>query len=232
MGVRARLTDAAHIAVLGLLIAVLVAIPADGHEIRSFPAEASRCERPSTRTLVETGKVRVYARKEHSVELPDPDRHAIGGRPVFACLKSIGVPRLLDLPEAGGEKRALWVSVAPDVLAVSAPLVAYAFTQYYIDTHETWIRVRDLGTGAVLRSCPAGGDIAPGALPVISRIVVDSQGALAWSAEGQEGNVIWDCDRSGPHQLDQGEGVELESLSLEAGVLHWLDGENEHEALL
>ena len=74
--------------------------------------------------------------------------------------------------------------------------------------------------------------MAPGSLPVISRIVLDSHGAAAWSAEGQQGKVIWACDRAGPHQLDQGEGVELESLSLEAGVLHWLNGEREPEALL
>jgi hypothetical protein len=181
---------------------------------------------------LETGKVRVYAMPKDSTSHPEHIRPAFFARPVFGCLKATGRSRLLDLPEADAKKRPIWVEVHPDPLAVSAPLVAYAFTQYYLDAHETWIRVRNLGTGAVVRSCAAGGGIAPGSLPHIAKIVVDSRGKVGWSAEGYEGRGIFACGPFGSHRLDQGDGIDLESLSLEHGVVHWLDEGSEREAAL
>jgi hypothetical protein len=194
---------------------------------RGFP-----CDRPSSSTLLETGKVRVYAMPKESASHPEQREPAIAGRPVFGCLKTTGKSRLLDLPETGGEKHAYWVEVDPQVLAVSAPLVAYAYTQYYLDTHETWIRVRNLRTGTVLRSCDAGGDLAPGRLPHVARIVLGSDGTVAWSAEGDAGHVVWTCGPSGVHQLDTGEGVAVDSLSLENGVVSWVDEGSVREAPL
>jgi hypothetical protein len=150
----------------------------------SSPAR-SKCDRPFSSTLVETSKVRVYAMPKESTSQPEHRDPAIGGRPVFGCLKTTGEPRLLDLPEVSGEKHAYWVEVHSSALAVSAPLVAYAYTQYYLDTHQTWIRVRNLRTGRVIRSCLVGGAIAPSTPPHVPDIVLGPGGAVGWNAEGE-----------------------------------------------
>ena len=109
---------------------------------------------------------------------------SISGRPVFACLKARGRSRLLDLPEVEGEKPAYWVTVDERVFATNAPLVAYAYSQYYLDTHETWIRVRNLLTGRVIRTCPVGGAIAPKPGPRVTDIVLSANGEVGWNAQG------------------------------------------------
>jgi hypothetical protein len=195
----------------------------------SPPARAS-CSRPFSSTLLETGKVRVYAMPKESTSPPEHVNPPFFARLVFGCLKTTGRSRLLDLPEADAKEGPLWVEVHPGPFAASGPLVAYVFSQYYTDTHETWIRVRDLRTGAVVRSCLAGGGLAPGRMPHIAEIVLDSRGEVAWSAEGYAGQSIFACGPSGPDRLDQGDGIDLESLSLEHGVVHWLDEGSEREA--
>jgi hypothetical protein len=192
----------------------------------------SGCDRPSSSTLLETGKVRVYAMPKESASHPERHEPAIAGRPVFGCLQANGMPRLLDLPEVAGEKHAYWVEVDSQALAVTAPLVAYAYTEYYLDTHQTWIRVRNLRTGVIVRGCEAGGGLAPGRSPHISEIVLDSQGAVAWSAEGSEGRVVRACGAAGSRILDAGEGVDLGSLTLDHGVVSWVDEGSIREAAL
>jgi hypothetical protein len=149
-------------------------------------APRSPCDRPSSSKLLETGKVRVYALPEEPTGHPAHRNPTIAGRPVFGCLKATGRTLLLDLPEAGEEKRALWVEVDSQVLAANGPLVGYAYTEYYLDTHVTWVRVRDLRTGAVIRSCFVGGGMAPHRLPRVTDIVLSSSGAVGWDAEGEE----------------------------------------------
>jgi hypothetical protein len=148
-------------------------------------APRSRCDRPFTSTLLETGKVRIYATAKESEDHPEHRDPAIAGRPVFACLEATGKSRLLDLPEVGGEKRAYWVEVDDGVFAVSAPLVAYAYSQYYLDTHQTWVRVRNLRTGRVVRSCLVGGAIAPHPGPRVTDIVLSPDGEVGWNAQGE-----------------------------------------------
>lgn len=218
------------------LIAMAVAGTANGAASRpqldpAGPVPGPPCVRPFSSTLVETSKVRVYAMPAEPPEHPEHIHPAFFGRPVFACLKKADNRLLLNLPEADAEKRPLWVEVH-QAIAVSGPLVAYAYTQYYLDTHETWIRVRSLRTGTVIRSCPAGGDIAPGSLPHIAKIVLNSRGWVGWSSEGYEGRSIFGCGPAGPTRLDHGEGIELESLRLEDSVLHWIDAGEEREAAL
>jgi len=192
----------------------------------------SACARPHTRTLLETTKVRVYALAAGSSSRTGHRETAISGPPVFGCLKVTGTSRLLDFPEADTKQIPYWVGVDRKAFAVSAPLLAYAYSQYGTDAHETWVRVRNLRTGEVVRTCAAGGDLAPGTLPRFGRIVLDSRAAVAWSAQTQEGNVVYDCDASGSTRLDRGDGVELESLSLERSVIHWTDAGEERQAAL
>jgi hypothetical protein len=139
------------------------------------------CGRTSSSTLLETGKVRVFVMPEGSVQLKGPDHPGIG-RLVFACLKATGRSLLLNLPAEG---RPFWTRVDGGTIAVNGPLVAYVFGQYYTDFHETWIRVRNLNTGAIIRSCPIGGALAPSALPRVTDIGLASSGDVGWSAEGE-----------------------------------------------
>ncbi len=172
-------------ALLGALVA-LITVPtaALAAEAASPPTAGSRCDRPHSSTLLETGKVRIYAMPEEPEGHAEHRNPAIFGRPVFACLEATGKSRLLDLPEVGGEKHAYWVKVDERVFAVNVPLVAYAYSQYYLDTHQAWIRVRNLLTGKVIRTCLVGGAIAPGPGPHVTDIVLGSTGEVGWNAQG------------------------------------------------
>ncbi len=78
------------------------------------------------------------------------------------------------------------MEVDSGTVAASGPLVAYSDTQYYLDTHETWIRVRNLNTNVVIRSCFVGGGMAPHRRPRVADIVLSPNGEVGWSAEGEE----------------------------------------------
>lgn len=218
--------------IVGFLIGTFVLGSAGAVAAGPSSTGGRRCDRPFTSTLLETGGVRIYATPKESMSQPEHREPAIAGRPVFACLKTSGETRLLDLPEESGAQHALWVEVDPEALAVRAPFVAYAFTEYYLDSHETWIRVRNLHTGADPRSCDAGGDIAPGRRPDIAKIVLGSNLAMAWTSTGFKGNVVRACGPAGTRLLDAGEGIDLESLALDNGVLSWTDEGTEHDARL
>lgn len=182
MGTRSpRLNGALLCGFVALLALPTVAVAG---ESGTSPTKGSRCDRPYSSTLLETGKVRIYAMPAEAEGHAEHRNPAISGRPVFACLESTGKSRLLDLPEVGGEKHAYWVNVDERVFALNAPLVAYAYSQYYLDTHETWIRVRNLLTGKVIRTCLVGGAIAPRPGPKVTDIVLSPNGEVGWNAQG------------------------------------------------
>lgn len=143
----------------------------------------SRCDRPLSTTLLQTAKVRVFAMPAESTTDPRHREPAIAGRPVFGCLESTGRSRLLDL---GGAMNAFSVMVDPATVAANGPLVAYSYSRYYLDTHETLIRVRNLSTGGVIRDCVVGGAIAPRRGPRVTAIVLSSDGEVGWDAEGED----------------------------------------------
>jgi hypothetical protein len=167
-------------ALLGAL-AILIALPTAA-EAQAPSARDTRCDRPSSSTLVETGKVRVFAMPPESLQSAGNGLTAIGGRPVFGCLKATGRAVLLNFPVEG---HPFWASVDDDPIAVDGPLVAYVFGQYYTDFHKTWIRVRNLNTGAFIRNCPIGGAMAPSTLPHVTDIVLGSDGDVEWKAQGE-----------------------------------------------
>lgn len=177
-----------------LSIALAVAMPGAAEALspgqhpdrgRAATREREPCTRAGSSTLLETGKVRVYAMPKESTSRPEHRNPTITDRPVFGCLKTTGDRLLLDLPEVANEQRALWVEVDSGTVAANGPLVAYTYTEYYLDTHGTWVRVRDLRTGAVIRTCLVGGAIAPSRLPRVTDIVLSSSGEVGWNAEGE-----------------------------------------------
>jgi hypothetical protein len=147
---------------------------------------APRCARPFSSTLFETGKVRIYALPTEPKGVAARRSPAIGGRPIFGCLKQTGRSRLLDFPEVRNDVGALWVEVGSQAFAAKGPLVAYAYTEYYLDTHTTWVFVRNLRTGAVERTCPVGGGRAPNPRPRVTHIVLRTNGEVSWDAEGEQ----------------------------------------------
>ncbi len=173
-------------ALLGALVA-LIAVPtaAIAGEATSPQTAGSRCDHRYSSTLLATGKVRIYAMPAEAEEDAEHRNPAISGRPVFACLEATGKSRLLNLPEVGGEIHAYWVKVDERVFAVNDPLVAYAYSQYHLDTHQTWIRVRNLLTGKVIRTCLVGGAIAPRPGPQVTDIVLSRGGEVGWNAQGE-----------------------------------------------
>lgn len=183
MGTRSPRLNGALLGAFFALFTLLTA--ADAGVAGARPTKDSRCDRSYSSTLLETGKVRIYAMPAEANEDAEHRDPAISGRPVFACLDATGKSRLLDLPEVGGEIHAYWVKVDELVFAVNAPLVAYAYSQYYLDTHQTWIRVRDLLTGRVIRTCLVGGAIAPKPGPQVTDIVLSQSGEVGWNAQGE-----------------------------------------------
>ena len=219
---------------LGLLVAVFAFAGClwltISHSLAAGAAKHSHCERPHSTTLLETRKVRIFATPSESVDLPG--EHSIAGRPVFGCLKATDEARLLNAP---GEQEGLWFGVDEHAFAVHAPMVAYAFTAYYFDTHATFVRVRNLSTNVTVRGCRAGGDLAPRRTPRVAKIVMDARGKVAWSVEGGtfgDPFAVVACDSTGQHVLDRGEGIDLESLALHGSVVSWLDGGSRREANL
>lgn len=203
---------------------------ASSRSIATSTARHSYCEPPHSTTLLETRKVRIYAMPKDSVPLPDG--HSVAGRPVFGCLKNIGEARLLNAP---GEQEGYWFGVDEHALAIHAPLVAYAFTAYYLDSHATFVRVRNLNGNSTVRGCPAGRGLAPRRQPRVGGIVLNARASVAWSVEGGTfGNpfAVVACDSAGQHVLDSGEGIDLESLSLQNSVVSWLDDGSRREARL
>jgi hypothetical protein len=178
--------------------------------------------------------VRIFALAKESVEPPRDKSSAIAGRPIFACLKATGKPWPLNI--TASKTGTIWVGVDEDALAIHFPRVAYAFTDYYFDTHRTWIRVKDLRSGVITRSCPAGGALAPNRLPRISDVVLNGKGSVAWSAVGSQyassANAVIACDATGQRTLDSGEGIGLESVSIQNSVVTWLDNGTQREAWL
>jgi hypothetical protein len=216
-----------------LTVSLLVA--AANSAAASSTAKRVYCEHPHSSTLLETRKVRIFAMPAGSVAMQG--RPSIAGRPVFGCLRRTGQTRLLNAP---GKQYGFWFGVDEHALAIHAPLAAYAFTAYYTDTHRVFVRVRNLKTNTTVRGCPAGGGssnrVAFPSVPTgIAKIVLNGRGAVAWSAEGGEFGTpfaIVACDSSGKHVLDSGEGIDLESLSLQDGIVSWLDDGSRREARL
>lgn len=190
-----------RLVVLSGLLSVASAVPVAAHadgSTRSPTAAASRCARPQSTTLLETGKVRLYAMPEDSTASGrDP---SIAGRPVFGCLTGSGRSVALDRPEVQAGLHAYWVEVDPRALAANGPLIAYSFTEYYLDTHLTWVRVRNLRTGSFVRTCAAGGGMAPHRGTRVTDIVLHSDGEVAWNVEG-EGSVSLEDQEPGCDQL-------------------------------
>jgi hypothetical protein len=171
--------------VAAFVVMLVVAVGATGAAGRSYSA-ASRCDGRSGSTLLETGKVRIYALPEEPTARPAHRQPVIGGRPIFGCLEQTGRSLMLDLPEVGNGTRAFMVEVGSQALATKGPLVAYSYTEYYLDTHETWVRVRNLRTGAVIRTCRVGGGRAPNPQPRVTSIVLNSNGEVGWHAKGED----------------------------------------------
>lgn len=185
---------------------------------------SSRCQpRPST-TLV-TGRLgRVY-----SVPLAGPARkRAPEGARVYGCLFAAGRPVLLGRTFAFLDH----ARVETDAFALHAPRVAYAETFMGVDFNRVHLVVRDLRTGKVEQEQ----DAAPKTPLVesftsVADIELTGTGAVAWSSEKTSmvdrrhpAREVAATDSSGLTVLDEGEGIDVHSLTLPRSKLSWLDG--------
>lgn len=187
---------------------------------------ASRSCGPATaKTLSRSGPVRIYAvskqdqRGHHEVEVPL----------LFGCLAPHGHPRLL-----GGTSTSLAVYrgkhvglVETKTLALAAPRVAYAKTISGVDTSTTSVVATNLRTNSS-SYCSVGGTQAPNRGPSVAGIALNAGGSLAWIGEVRVGPLsapftrkVVACDANGDHELDSGEGIDLDSLALHGSRLTW-----------
>lgn len=72
-------------------------------------------------------------------------------------------------------------------------------------------------------------------MPRVTKIVLNGKGSVARSAEDGPSatqRAVIACDSAGQRTLDSGEGVDLESLSLQHSAVSWLDNGSWREAWL
>jgi hypothetical protein len=186
-------------------------------------AKLVRCERAQSTTLLESRQVRLYS-------IPTESAHIVGA-PVFGCYEPTGKSRLLRPPSQGAGFR---YSVEAEAFGLSGPVIAYAVSGYGTDFVSTWVQAVDVRSGRLLRSCLAGGVMAPHPGLEIPAIVVKRNGSLGWSAaEPLKEASVDACDSTRETRvLETSDGIDLRSLLLQRSVLHWsVNGEPREAAL-
>ena len=99
---------------------------------------------------------------------------------------------------------------------------------------------RNLRTEA-LNYCGVGGARAPEPGPAVTGIALKSNGSLAWIGEGNQNpssilgplvHRVAECTTGSNVVLDEGEGIDLQSLQLHNSVLQWMDSGSPRTAVL
>jgi hypothetical protein len=120
--------------------------------------------------------------------------------------------------------------INPEAVALAAPMAAYSTSFQEVDFSRNWVVVRDLRSGAVLTV--AGAHPAVGVEPAsaVTDIAVTRSGAVAWISSGRSlggsgrGSEVGVAAPGGSAAvLDEGDGIDPESLQLKDGTLTWTD---------
>lgn len=194
-----------------------------------FSRDASRqtCGPDAATTLVDGRLGRVY---EFPVPSKDEDKRE---RATFACLFGLGRAWRLDRVN-------LWMGrfdvLDPSMIVLHAPWVAYSQDFWAVDTGELFVAAKNLRSGRSYL-CPVGPwSSAAGIKSELAGIVLTRTGRVGWIAQkhessGSNGEVAA-CDSAGFKRLDNGEGIDLESLRLLGSRMTWTDSGAERSTVL
>jgi hypothetical protein len=209
---------------------------------------AKTCGPSYGKTLIAGRSARVY-----SVTAPGP----LSTEHIFGCLTSD--PRAWKLSPLGEEKFGGARLERPILL--KAPWAGGLVRSHGIDTYRLAVFARNLHTGAVAK-CPAGNGIAPRRGGWVNKVVLAGHGSTAWTGSqyvveptnyspgtpyetGEYGKYappaptrrvlerqVTVCTPTGKQLLDQGDGIDPESLELHGSTLTWSDAGETRSAVL
>jgi hypothetical protein len=209
---------------------------------------AKTCGPSYGKTLIAGRRARVY-----SVVGSEP----LSTEHIFGCLTSDS--RAWKLSPLGEEKFGGARLERPILL--KAPWAGGLVRSHGRDTYRLAVIARNLHTGAVTK-CPAGGGIAPRRGGWVDTVVLRGNGSTAWIGShyvygpgivshgtpyetGEFGissplapphrilqEQVMACTASGGQLLDQGEGIDPESLELLGSTLTWTDAGETRSAVL
>ncbi len=152
----------------------------------------------------------------------------------YGCLFSTRHWWRLDTPSP-------WSHLDPETLVLRAPWVAYSIASVGIDVGRSGISVRNLRTGAETQSYAAvtmPAKPVPESFTTAAKIVLQTDGDVAWvGREISIGSQIPRLqvelgDSAGLSVLDEGPGIDPNSLSLSGSMLSWSNAGVTHEAEL
>jgi hypothetical protein len=165
-----------------------------------------------------------------------------GPRPIeaslaFGCLNPRGQPRLLGSTTSGltvyRSKRVGLVHA--DTVVLHAPWIAYTKIVSGIDTWMLYVVAVNLRTNS-RRVCAVGlgGPDGGRPAPYVSELALAGDGNLAWTGGNQRTSLptVAACDATGVTVLDDGEGVNLHSLSIRGSRVSWIHSGRRRAALL
>lgn len=157
--------------------------------------------------------------------------------PAVACVIGTRVRITLTGPPGSRRGRRGHRSREParvDRLAIAGDVIAYTSNQLTgVDTSASTLTVADVAHRSILREIPAGYGVDAGLVfsEGVTTLAVTSGGTVAWIVRRSRslpsraaGSEVLAAGRTGPVvTLDEGPGVEPQSLYLSDGTANWVD---------
>jgi hypothetical protein len=119
-------------------------------------------------------------------------------------------------------------SIDPEAAAIAAPFAAYSTRFQGVDFNRIWAIVRNLNTGEVLQAVDAAPKLGVEPESSVMDMAVGHSGAVAWISQGRSlgggrrnGEVALSVPGQPPEILEEGGGIDPESLQLHGNRLTW-----------
>jgi hypothetical protein len=206
-----------------MLLALIVLGSADAHTGTTI------CKSAKGKTLLTGPSGRIYAPPQKPVSMP-------GETIINACLNSMAHPvRLSPRSTERTETEKAHYEYTTGPFQLQGPWVAgVGHTRHGIDTSQVAIKAVNLKTGAV-KQCTGWANVGhPGGK--VTAIALKSNGSTAWAMvpgfRPPHVNTVAACESEGRRVLDEGEGIDLESLALNGSTVTWTDSGEMRSATL
>jgi hypothetical protein len=213
--------------VIGTLVLVSAVI-ASGSEARA--AYHQGCLPMRAHAVAEDREVRVFA-----LEAPyTVDGHRYTHEVTYACLLRDGATMKLARPRRAGPG-------AENLVALDGTMVAYTYSEIFVDTGRTEIVSANVATRRILLRAPevAGfTDACVISFREVKDLVVTEDGAVAWilrtghNCKTETFQVYDQAVPGEPTLLDEGPTIVPESLRVTSRGIGWEDAGERHYALL
>lgn len=219
--------------VLGAACGLLLAISVTG-TAQAIGISSSKCRPVGSKTIAIEARARVYSlplRGKRAEQNPEDVR-------VLGCLFNTGHALPLGTTRGNlGDFKPSAGAVNPKVAAATAPFAAYSTESFGIDFNQTWVIVRNLNTGEVLQTANASPKIGVEPESFVTDMVVTNSGKVAWISQGgslagghRGGEVALSAPSQPTEVLEEGDGIDSDSLELHGSRLTWTSEGIQHSA--